>query len=488
MKAFAKALAAIMLMTIVIFAAGCSKDPDNSQNTNNNTNPVVNNSKPKVGAVEITDVTSTSVTCVAKILSEGESAIIERGICWSKTGTPLTTGPHNAVEGGVGEFSCEITGLEPGTTYKICGYAINSAGVAYGSEVSFTTPTGSLMIKVIEENGFVHDGSIIDNTLPFKFGFEMSSSVGLNNLEITYSMVIMGFSVENKLAEVSFNGETSYTYISDELNIPFTSQITFTATVWDVESRSSTASFTIQLIQIAPTISIISEDGYLTDNQVVYTDIEYKFGFHMSSSVAELSSLTITFDYGDNPQVYDEMDLSGMFEYNYVGNVIFADSRENIGECTITAVVTDANGKSSAASFTVFLNQDQMLIQSPFEWSRVGGAPGIGLEEFGLEWTHNSKDVFARINPLDGVLLFQFDPSVWWQVNTEAEKEALFSSALETMSPEYEYAHVSIMNSADYDDVIGTVLPDGTMCLIHVTHFTVYSEKAWCFIITGEWK
>ena len=486
MRIFTKLLATVILALSVAFV-GCKKEQNNEGNTT--TNPEV----PVVVTSEVTGITNMSAVCGGVVTSDGGYSIIERGVCYGTEHNPLVSGSHLVSEGDMGSFTVNLTGLEPNTTYYLKAYAINSAGIAYGSEVSFTTQPGFLMIKVIEEEGFVHDGSIVDNSLPIKFGFEMSSSVGLKKMEVTFS-VLSQFMGEygGKIAEEMLNGETSYTYIYDGpflFVVPiFTgqnSQITFTATVWDEESRSSTASFTIQSTKLTPTVSLIEEEGYLTDGQVVYLEVEYEFGFYMESSEG-LSSLSVIID----DEVIDEMRFNGETSYTYEKSVMFAPAYTNIEDCTFTAVVTDVNGLSNSVSFTVYLAQNQMLIQSPFEWSRYGGNPGTGLEEFGLYWNYNGKDDFyARIRPLDGVSLFSFDPTVWNEVNTEAEKAALFSSALGTMSPEYEYAHVSIMASADYDDVIGTVLPDGTMRLIHVTHSLVTISSIGTIVtISGEWK
>lgn len=396
----------------------------------------------------------------------------------------LVSGSHLVSEGDMGSFTVNLTGLEPNTTYYLKAYAINSAGVAYGSEVSFTTQPGLLMINVIEEEGFVHDGSVVDGVSPIKFGFEMSSFVGLNKLEITFIMEFLGVVVENKWAEMTFDGETSYTYIYDGIIGVSSGQVTFTATVWDEESRSNTASLTIQLGNMTPTISVIEENGYLTDNQVVDMDVEYTFGFYMTSSTAELSSLTINIDDGDYLQVFDIVDLSGMNEYYYVSTVFFASNKDIIGEYTFIAEVTDVNGRSNSASFTVYVNQ-QGLLSTPFVWVRTGAAEGVGLEEFGLSWQMNSKEAFARIRPLDGVTLMVFDPSVWNEVTTDMQKAALFSGSGMVIS---EYANVSVWNSNNYNDVIGTILPNGSMRLIHVTNSVVTTFKGMSVAISGEWK
>jgi formylglycine-generating enzyme required for sulfatase activity len=43
---------------------------------------------------------------------------------------------------GTETFTSTITGLSPGTTYYVRGYASNSSGTGYGEELSFTTQTG----------------------------------------------------------------------------------------------------------------------------------------------------------------------------------------------------------------------------------------------------------------------------------------------------------------------------------------------------------
>jgi uncharacterized protein (TIGR02145 family) len=56
---------------------------------------------------------------------------------------------------GTGSYTCEITGLYPNETYYARAYAINSAGVGYGEEYSFTTMAEtSLPMKDIDGNEY----------------------------------------------------------------------------------------------------------------------------------------------------------------------------------------------------------------------------------------------------------------------------------------------------------------------------------------------
>ena len=69
----------------------------------------------------------------------GESAVTEKGLCWSTSPTPTIADSHIACGTGTGSFSTTLTGLTSGTTYYIRAYATNGAGTAYGNEVFCTT-------------------------------------------------------------------------------------------------------------------------------------------------------------------------------------------------------------------------------------------------------------------------------------------------------------------------------------------------------------
>jgi len=74
------------------------------------------------------------------ILDSKGIEIIEKGICWGSAINPTTSLPTKTNDGtGSGMFTSKITGLTDETTYHVRAYAINSAGTAYGEDISFTT-------------------------------------------------------------------------------------------------------------------------------------------------------------------------------------------------------------------------------------------------------------------------------------------------------------------------------------------------------------
>ena len=95
---------------------------------------------PTLSTAAVTSITSSSAISGGVITSDGGSEVTSRGVIWSKEKNPTVDLSTKTNEGGgTGTFSSTITGLEPGVTYYIRAYAINSIGTAYGSEVSFKT-------------------------------------------------------------------------------------------------------------------------------------------------------------------------------------------------------------------------------------------------------------------------------------------------------------------------------------------------------------
>ncbi len=98
-----------------------------------------NVSAPTVTTGEVTDITQTSAKCSGNVTADGGAAVTERGICWSTSHNPTTSGSHATSGTGTGTFTCNMTGLTAGTIYYVRAYAKNSQGISYGSEVSFST-------------------------------------------------------------------------------------------------------------------------------------------------------------------------------------------------------------------------------------------------------------------------------------------------------------------------------------------------------------
>lgn len=81
-----------------------------------------------------------TATSGGNITSNGGTAVTARGVCWSIYPNPTTADQKTSDGSGNGSFVSSLTGLYPLTTFYVRAYATNSAGTAYGNQISFTTP------------------------------------------------------------------------------------------------------------------------------------------------------------------------------------------------------------------------------------------------------------------------------------------------------------------------------------------------------------
>ena len=98
--------------------------------------------------VDLPVVTTTAATAITKVSAvsggevtyDGGGTLTARGLAWSTTANPTIDGTVVLDSGtGISVFISNLTGLVLNTTYNVRAYATNSAGTAYGADISFTT-------------------------------------------------------------------------------------------------------------------------------------------------------------------------------------------------------------------------------------------------------------------------------------------------------------------------------------------------------------
>ena len=94
---------------------------------------------PVVSITAASSITSNSASAGGNVSADGGATVTSRGVCWSTGQNPTTSDSKTSDGTGVGSFSSSITGLNPGVTYTLKAYAINSVGTSYSSSTSFTT-------------------------------------------------------------------------------------------------------------------------------------------------------------------------------------------------------------------------------------------------------------------------------------------------------------------------------------------------------------
>ncbi len=94
---------------------------------------------PTVTTDSVSGITQNTASCGGVISDSCGSQVTERGICLNTASLPTIQNNHTSEGGGTGTFTSQMTGLKAGTKYYVRAYGINSGGIAYGNEVSFTT-------------------------------------------------------------------------------------------------------------------------------------------------------------------------------------------------------------------------------------------------------------------------------------------------------------------------------------------------------------
>lgn len=122
---------------------------DNSIATGNLTevNITQSGNKPSVGAPVFSNVTTTSATLGAAILSAGGSGVSSAGVAYGTGVNPGTSGSKVTTPITSGVFTVNITGLTTNTLYHFRGYAVNSLGTGYTADTIFTTRPGRPAMK-----------------------------------------------------------------------------------------------------------------------------------------------------------------------------------------------------------------------------------------------------------------------------------------------------------------------------------------------------
>lgn len=142
MKNLKKITLLALLFWLAISFNSCSGNDDS--NTSEPTDTL-----PTLTSTAVSAITQTTATSGGNVTDAGSSAITARGICWATTQTPTIANSKTTETGTTGSFTSNMTALTANTTYYVRAYATNSAGTAYGNEISFITGTIPATLPIV---------------------------------------------------------------------------------------------------------------------------------------------------------------------------------------------------------------------------------------------------------------------------------------------------------------------------------------------------
>ena len=94
---------------------------------------------PTVITTAITNVEITTAKGGGNVTADGGAEVTARGLCWATHLEPTIEDSFLVEGAGLGEFTCDITGLNENTRYYVRAYATNSVGTSYGSVTTLKT-------------------------------------------------------------------------------------------------------------------------------------------------------------------------------------------------------------------------------------------------------------------------------------------------------------------------------------------------------------
>ena len=125
-------LLVVFLSSFIFFGTGCKKSNDSTTSA-----------VPSVNTTDvILDVTSTTAQSGGTITATGTDVVTNNGVCYSTTNTTPTISDTKTVapvSTTSFDFTANITGLTPNTTYYLRAFATSGVGTGYGAVIKFTT-------------------------------------------------------------------------------------------------------------------------------------------------------------------------------------------------------------------------------------------------------------------------------------------------------------------------------------------------------------
>jgi hypothetical protein len=136
---------------------------------------------PTLTTGEFAALTGTTASGTGNVTNNGGAEVTARGIVYGTSPDPTVANDKTTDGAGVGEFTSALSGLRGLTTYYVRTYATNSAGTAYGPQVSFTTPQAIVTLWVAGDFQGWNPGAALDSLMNSEADQTIQGYVNITN-------------------------------------------------------------------------------------------------------------------------------------------------------------------------------------------------------------------------------------------------------------------------------------------------------------------
>ena len=339
------------------------------------------NPLPIVTTGNITSVTSSSALTGGRVVYDGGTPIIYRGVSYrTSTSSPIKT--YNGADTGV--FVSSISGLTANTTYYLKAYATNATGTAYGTEYSFTASPSTLPIdSTYNATNISYTTASIAAKIKSNGGIPITAAgvcYGTTTLpttanpKVSYTNYTVGTKVTVSLQ--GLNGATTYyarAYATNSLGTAYGNEISFTTIQQLLPSLSTQPTTSILSTSVVSGLNLISNGGatislmgvcYSTSpNPTILSSKKNALG-----STLGVNPLTIT-GLSPNTTYYAKAFATNLIGTAYGNEVSFTTAKSAPVISTISAA-TFITSNSAVSGGNVLLDGGYTVTQRGVCWSQ----------------------------------------------------------------------------------------------------------------------
>ena len=353
---------------------------------------------PKVSAVDVSKIASTSATLTADVTDHGGETVSEVGFYYSlDPAVDVETSVKVTRNYAGGAFSTTLTDLSVFTTYYVKAYAVNSAGVAYSSVVSFKTLADVPVVQTLGSAEVGSDGATLSGTVLTDNGASITErgfvwmqgdgTPTTSNSKLKSSGTTGDFTAA--LTGLEPNKKYSFrAYAINSVGTAYGAVMTF-STIADLPSLSATKVSNLNTTSATFTSSVISHGGE--------TVSEVGFYYSKSEDVSVATAFKVTESYSSDTFVIDVGDLEIGTQY-----YVRAYAKNSAGEAlnpivSFKTVSTEPSvkttGSSEITAYSALLSGEVLddngepVTECGFVWLKGTSTPTTSSQKITLEGT-----------------------------------------------------------------------------------------------------